>query len=47
MLLMHGILDSPYESLQKWKAGELTRYDFTDLIHKIHKDNQEIDSFFT
>lgn len=43
---MHELLDPLYASFQKWKTGELTHNDITDLIHKVHKENQKIYSFF-
>jgi hypothetical protein len=44
---MHQILDPLYEAFQKWKQGDLEHSELTELIHKAHKENQKVYSFFT
>ena len=44
---MHEALDPLYEKFQRWKAGELEHADIDQAIHKVHKQNQELYSFFT
>jgi hypothetical protein len=43
----HKILDPLYDQFQQWKAGELTHEDMDQAIHKVHKENQRLYSFFT
>jgi hypothetical protein len=43
----HQVLDPLYEAFQQWKRGEITHDDITELIHKVHKENQKIYSLFT
>ena len=43
---MHETLDPLYEKFQLWKAGELEHADIDEAIHKVHKMNQELYSFF-
>jgi hypothetical protein len=43
----HQILDPLYEQFQRWKIGELTHEDMNEAIHKVHKENQRLYSFFT
>ncbi|MFL5659111.1 MAG: hypothetical protein ACJ8CB_33620 [Ktedonobacteraceae bacterium] len=44
---MHEALAPLYEKFQRWKAGELEHADIDQAIHKVHKQNQELYSFFT
>ena len=44
---MHQILDPIYEAFQQWKRGDLQHHELTELIHKVHKENQKVYSFFT
>ena len=43
----HQILDPLYEQFQQWKAGELTHEDMNQAIHKVHKENQRLYTFFS
>ncbi len=43
----HQILDPLYEEFQRWKVGELTHEDMNQAIHKVHKENQKLYTFFT
>ena len=44
---MHQILDPLYEAFQQWKRGDLEHSALTELIHKVHRENQKVYSFFT
>jgi hypothetical protein len=44
---MHQILDPLYEAFQQWKQGDLQHDELTELIHKVHRENQKVYSFFT
>lgn len=44
---MHKILDPLYEAFQQWKLGVLKHDELTELIHKVHGENQKVYSFFT
>lgn len=44
---MHRILDPLCEAFQQWKRGNLKHSEVTELIHKAHKENQKVYSFFT
>lgn len=44
---MHEMLDPLYEAFQQWKQGNLKHNDLTELIHKVHRENQKAYSFFT
>ena len=44
---MHEILDPLYEAFQQWKRGDLEYNVLTELIHKVHRENQKVFSFFT
>ncbi len=46
-LWMHQILDPLYEAFQQWKRGDLEHSRLTELIHKVHRENQKVYSFFT
>jgi hypothetical protein len=43
----HQVLDPLYELFQRWKAGECTHDDMDTAIHKVHRQTQEVYSFFT
>ena len=43
----HRVLDPLYEKFQQWKAGKLAHEDIDQAIHEVHKQNQELYSFFT
>ena len=43
---MHSILDPLYEAFQQWKRGDLQHSELTELIHKVHRENQKVYSFF-
>jgi len=44
---VHQILDPLYEAFQRWKQGDLQHEELTELIHKVHGENQKVYSFFT
>jgi|YelNatPaOPRAMG01_1025707.scaffolds.fasta_scaffold175933_1 hypothetical protein len=44
---MHQILDPLYEAFQRWKRGDLQHSELTELIHKVHRENQKVYSFST
>lgn len=44
---MREILEPLYEAFQQWKQGILKHNDLTELIHKVHRENQKAHSFFT
>jgi len=44
---MHSILDPLYEAFLQWKRGDLQHNELSELIHKVHKENQRVYSFFT
>jgi hypothetical protein len=44
---MHSILDPLYEASLQWKRGDLQHSELTELIHKVHRENQKVYSFFT
>ena len=44
---MHEMLDPLYEAFQQWKQGDLKHTDLTELIHRVHNENQKAYSFFT
>ncbi|MBM4446122.1 MAG: hypothetical protein FJ023_02055 [Chloroflexi bacterium] len=44
---MHSILDPLYDAFQQWKRGGLQHSELTELIHKVHRENQKVYSFFT
>ena len=44
---MHQILDPLYEAFQQWKRGDLQHGELTEIIHKVHRENQKVYSFFT
>lgn len=44
---MHEILDPLFDAFQQWKAGHLSHDELTELIHKVHRENQRAYSFFT
>lgn len=44
---MHEILDPLYEAFQQWKRGNIKHNDLTELIHKVHRENQRVYSLFT
>ena len=43
---MHKILDPLFEAFQQWKQGNLQHNELTELIHKVHRENQQVYSFF-
>jgi hypothetical protein len=42
----HLILDPLYEKFQRWRAGEVSRYELNEAIHKTHKACQQVYSLF-
>ena len=44
---MKEMLEPLYEAFQQWKQGSLKHDELTELIHKIHRENQRGYSFFT
>ena len=43
---MRKMLEPLYEAFQLWKQGKLPHDDLTELIHKVHRENQENYTFF-
>ncbi len=41
------LLDPLYEQFQRWKTSELSHDDIAEAIHKVHRENQKLYSFFT
>ena len=41
------LLEPLYEQFQRWKAGDLSHADLHETIHHIHKQNQQLYSFFS
>ena len=44
---MRQMLEPLYEAFQQWERGDLKHSDLTELIHKVHRENQKAYSFFT
>ncbi|MBM3120269.1 MAG: hypothetical protein FJ006_12135 [Chloroflexi bacterium] len=44
---MKEMLEPLYEAFQQWKRGDLKHDELTELIHKVHRENQKGYSFFT
>ena len=44
---MHSILGPLYEAFQQWKRGDLQHSELTELIHRVHRENQKVYTFFT
>jgi hypothetical protein len=43
----HAVLDPLYEQFQLWKAGERTHDDMDRAIHQVHRQTQQLFSFFS
>jgi len=43
----HEILDPLYKAFEQWKRGDIKHNDLTELIHKVHQENQRVYNFFT
>lgn len=44
---MHRALDPLHEAFVQWQQGDVRHDQLMDIIHKVHRENQQIYSFFT